>query len=81
MITVRILLSLEAVDAHDGGGLGDEHLLNLRYFLQLCGYIFRVHVVVGGEGFEVLLVAFAAFEPLCVCRRARYRNSKVPRIM
>ena len=79
--TVRILLSLEAVDAHDGGRLGDEHLLNLRHFLQLWGYIFRVHVVVGGEGFGVLLVAVAAFVPLCVCRRARNRNSKVPRIM
>ena len=33
--TVRILPSLEAVDAHDGGDLGDEHLLNLRHSLQL----------------------------------------------
>ena len=29
--TVRILPSLEAVEAHDGGDLGDEHLLNLRH--------------------------------------------------
>ena len=35
VITVRILPSLEAVDAHDGGDLGDEHLLNLRHSLQL----------------------------------------------
>ena len=33
MTTVRILPSLEAVDAHDGGNLGDEHLLNLRHSL------------------------------------------------
>ena len=32
--TVRILPSLEAVDAYDWGDLGDEHLLNLRHSLQ-----------------------------------------------
>ena len=64
--TVRILPSLEAVDAHDGSDLGDEHLLNLRHSLQLWGYISRVHVVVGGEGFGALLVAVAAFEPVCL---------------
>ena len=50
MTTVRILPSFEAVDAHDGGDLCDEHLLNLRHSLQLWGYVARVHVVVGGEG-------------------------------
>ena len=69
--TVRILPSLEAVDAHDGGDLGDEHLLNLRHFLQLWGYVPRVHVVVGGEAFGVLLVAVAAFATVCL------RKSKV----
>ena len=64
--TVRILLSLEAVDAHDGGDLGDEHLLNLRHSLQLWGYVSRVHVVVGGEGFGVHLVAVSAFAPACL---------------
>ena len=53
--TVRILPSLEAVDAHDGGDFGDEDLLNLRHFLQLWGYVSRVHVGVGGEDFGVLL--------------------------
>ena len=67
--TVRILPSLEAVDAHDG--LGDEHLLNLRHSFQLWGYVSRVHIVVGGEGFGVLLVAVAAFAPVCL------RKSKV----
>ena len=33
--TVRILPSLEAVDAHDGRDLADEYLLNLRYSLYL----------------------------------------------
>ena len=64
--TVRILPSLEAVDARDGGDLGDEHLLNLRHSLQLWGYVSRVHVVVGGEGFGVLLVAVAALAPVCL---------------
>ena len=50
--TVRILPSLEAVDAHDGDELGDEHLLSLHHSLQLWGYVSRVHVVVGGEGTE-----------------------------
>ena len=59
--TVRMLPSLQAVDAHDGGSLGSEYLLNLRHFLQLWGYIFRVHVVVGGEDFGVLLVAVEEF--------------------
>ena len=64
--TVRILPSLQAVDAHDGGSLSSEYLLNLRHFLQLWGYIFRVHVVVGGEGFGVLLVAVEGFAPVCL---------------
>ena len=64
--TVPTLPSLEAVDAHDGGDLGNEHLHNLRHTLQLWGYISRVHVVVGGEGFGVLLVAVAAFAPVCL---------------
>ena len=63
---VRILPSLEPVDAHDKGVLGDEHLLNLRHSLQLWGYVSRVHIVVGGEGFGVLLVAVAAFAPVCL---------------
>ena len=65
---VRILPSPEAVD---GGDLCDEHLLNLQHSLQLWGYVSRVHVVVGGEGFGVLLVAVAAFAPVCL------RKSKV----
>ena len=72
--TVRILPSLEAVDAHDGGDLGDEYLLNLRHSLQLWGYVSRVHIVVGGEGFGVLLVAVAAFSPVCL------RKSKVHKV-
>ena len=62
--TVRILPSLEAVDAHDGDELGDEHSLNSHHSLQLWGYVSRVHVVVGGEGFPV-----AAFAPPVVCLR------------
>ena len=69
--TVRILPFLGAVDAHDGGDLGDEHLLNLRHSLQLWGYVSGVHVVVGGEDFGVLLVAASAFAPVCL------RKSKV----
>ena len=72
--TVRILPSLEVVDAHDGDDLGDEHLLNLRHSLQLWGYVSRVHVVVGGEGFGVLLVAVAAFASVCL------RKSKVHKV-
>ena len=64
--TVRILPSLQAVDAHDRGSLSSEYLLNLRHFLQLWGYIFRVHVAVGGEGFGVLLVAVKEFAPVCL---------------
>ena len=58
--TVRILPSLKAVDAHDGGDLGDEHLLNLRHSLKALGFFLsplqRLH--------------------LCVCGRARYRKPK-----
>ena len=64
MAIVRILPSLEAIDAHDGVDLGDQHLLNLRHSLHFLGHS-RVHVVVGGEGFGVLLVAVAAFAPVC----------------
>ena len=64
--TARILPSLEAVDAHDGGDVGDEHLLNLRHSLQMWGYVSRVHVAVGGEDFGVLLVAVATFGPVCL---------------
>ena len=62
MTTVRILPSLEARDKHDGGDLGGEHLPNLCNSLHLWGDS-RVHVVVGGEGFEILVVAVAAFAP------------------
>ena len=95
MATVRILPSLEAVDAHDGGDFGDEHLLNLRHSLHLWGHVSRVHVVVGGEGFGVLLLAVAAFAPVCLRKSkvqevkstshhvvlARYKKSKVHRII
>ena len=69
--TVRILPSLEAADAHDGDDVGDEHMLNLRHSLHLWGYVSRIHVFVGGEGLGVLLVAVAAFAPMCL------RKSKV----
>ena len=72
--TVRILLSLEAVDAHDGGYYDDEHLLNMRHSLQLWGYISRAHVVVGGEDFGVLLVDVAALAPVCL------QKSKVQKV-
>ena len=78
--TVRILPSLEAVDAHDGGDLGEEHLLNLGHSLQLWGYISRVHVVVGGEGFGVLLVAVAAFAPVYL-RESKAQKAKCLRII
>ena len=79
--TVRILPSLEAVDAHDGGGdLGEEHLPNLGHSLQLWGYISRVHVVVGGEGFGVLLVAVAAFAPVYL-RESKAQKVKCLRII
>ena len=74
--TVRILLTLEAGDAHNGGDLGDEHLLNLRHSRQLWGYISRVHVVVGEEGFGVLLVAVAAFAPVCL-QKSKVQNVKI----
>ena len=74
VITVRVLASLEVVDAHDGDDLCDEHLLNLRHSLQLWGYVSRVHGVVGGEGFGILLVAVAAFAPVCL------RKSKVHQV-
>ena len=74
--TVRILASLEVVDAHDGGDLCDEHLLNLRHSLQLLGYISRVHVVVGREGFGVLLVAVAAFAPTVCLRKSKVHKVK-----
>ena len=69
--TVRILPSLEAVDVYNGGDLCDEHLLNLHHLLQLSRYVSRVHIIVGGESFGVLLVAVAAFAPMCL------RKSKV----
>ena len=75
---MRILFSLEAVDAYDGGGLGDGHLLNLRHFLQLWGYIVRVHVVVGGDSFGVLLVAVAAFAPVCLQKSKEQKFKSVP---
>ena len=77
--TVRILPPLETVDAHDGGSLGDEDLLNLRHFLQLWGYIFSVPVVVGGEGFGVLLVAVEAFAPVCLQKRKVQKLKSGPR--
>ena len=72
--TVGILPSLEAVDAHNGGDLGDEHLLNFGYSLHTWVHVSRVHVVVGGEGFGVLLVAVAAFAPVCL------QKSKVQKV-
>ena len=72
--TVHILPSLEAIDAHDGGDLCGEHLLNLRHSLQLWGNVSRVYVVVGGEGFGVLRVAVAAFALVCL------RKSKVRKV-
>ena len=78
--TVRILPSLEAVDANNGGDLGNKHLLNLRHSLHLWGHVSRVHVVVVGEGFGVLLVAVAAFAPVCL-RKSKDKKSKVRRIM
>ena len=74
VITVHILPSLEVVDGHDGGDLGDDHLLNLRHSLHLRGHVSRLHVAVGGEGFGVLLVAVTAFAPVCL------RNSKVQEV-
>ena len=75
--TVRILPSLEAVEAHDGGDVGDEHLLNLRHSLHLWGHVStRVHAVVGGEGFEVLLVAVAAFAPVCLGKSKVQKSQK-----
>ena len=41
--TVHILPSLEAIDAHDGGDLCGEHLLNLRHSLQLWGNVCLHH--------------------------------------
>ena len=77
--TVRILPSLEAVDAHDGGDLGDEHhLLNFRQSLQLWGYISRVHVIVGREGFGVLLVAVTAFAPVCLQKSKMQKVKSAP---
>ena len=72
--TVLILPSLEVVDAHDRVDLGDEHLLNFGYSLHMWEHVSRVHVVVGGEGFGVLLVAVAAFAPVCL------RKSKVQKV-
>ena len=76
--TVRILPSLEAVDAHDGGDLCDEHLLKLRHSLQLLGYISRVYVVVGGEGFGALLVAVAAFAPVYLRKSIVHKVKSAP---
>ena len=76
--TVRILPFLEAIDAYDGGDLGDEHLLNLRHSLQLWGYISRVHVVVSGEDFGVLLVAVAAFAPVCLQKGKVHKVKSAP---
>ena len=76
--TVRILPSLEAVDAHDGGDYDDEHLLNMRHSLELWGYISRAHVVVGGEGFGVLLVAVAAFAPVCLQKSKVHKVKSAP---
>ena len=72
--TGRTLPSLEARGAHDRGDLGDEDLLRLRHSLHLWGHVSRVHAVVGGEGFGVLLVAVAAFAPVCL------RKSKVQKV-
>ena len=75
---MRKLPSLEAVNAHDGGDLGAEYLLNLRHSLHLWGHIYRVHVVVGGEGFEALLVAVAAFAPVCLRKRKVEKVKSAP---
>ena len=72
--TVCILPSLETVDAYDGGDLGDGHLLNLHHSLHLWGHVARVHVVVDGKGFGVLLIAAAAFAPVCL------RKNKVQKV-
>ena len=78
--TVRILPSLEAVDAHDGATLAMSICSTCVIPCSCGGYVSRVHVAVGREDFGVLLVAVATFAP-CVCGRARYRKSKVRRIM
>ena len=75
---MRILPSLEAVDAHDGGDLGDEHLLNLRHSLHLWGPVSRVHVVVGGEGFGIPLVEVVALAPVCLRKRKVQKVKSAP---
>ena len=76
--TVRILLSLEAVEPHDGGDLCDEHLLNSRHSLQLWGCVSRVHAAVGGKGFGVLLVAVAGFASVCLRKSKVHKVKSVP---
>ena len=43
----------------------------------LWGCVSRVHVVVGGEGFGVLLVAVAVFAPVCLQKSKEQRFAPV----
>ena len=76
--TVRIRPFLEAVESHDGGDLCDENLLNLRHSLQLWRCVSRVHAVVGGKDFGVLLVTVAGFAPVCLRKSKVHKVKSVP---
>ena len=78
--TVRILPSLEAVDAHDGGGLG-EHLCSTCVIPSICGGTPPGYMSLSAEKALGFFLSPLQRLPLCVCGRARYRKSKVRRIV
>ena len=78
--TVRILPSLEAVDAHDGGDLA-MNICSTCVIPSSCGGTYPGFMSLSTEktlGFFLLPLQRLH---LCVFGRARYRKSKVRRIM
>ena len=81
MTSVRILLSLEAVDAHDGVNLGDEHLCSTCAIPSICESTPPGSTSLSAEKALGFFLSPLQRLPLCVCGRAKHRKSKVHRIV
>ena len=76
--TVRILPSLEAVDAHDGDDLGDEHLCAIS---SSCGCTSPGSMSLSAEKALGFFLSPLQHLHLYVCGIVRYRKLKVRRIV
>ena len=76
--TVRILPSLEAVDAHDGGDLAMS-ICSTCVIPSSCGGTYPGFMSLSAEKTLGFFLSPLQRLHLCVCERARYRKSKVRR--